>query len=248
LNQCFWNSEELIVQADRTATILMVEDDSMIRYLVAEYFRRVGYEVIEAPDGEVGLRSGLEKRADVIILDVMMPKMNGFDVCKQLREQNVSTPIIFLTRKDDERHMVAGLEGGADDYLPKPFSPRELEARVKSVMRRSGTRLADSAVAGKLMCGGLTLDRDAYSVSINGQAMEMTPIEFKILELLMSNPGKAFSREALLDQVWGTSYEGYERNIDPHVMRLRSKIEPDPSNPTYVMTVWGVGYKFNDNL
>jgi len=226
----------------------MVEDDSMIRYLVAEYFRRVGYEVIEAPDGEVGLRSGLERRADVIILDVMMPKMNGFDVCKQLREQNVSTPIIFLTRKDDERNMVAGLEGGADDYLPKPFSPRELEARVKSVMRRSGVRMADAAVAGKLMCGGLTLDRDAYSVAINGQAMEMTPIEFKILELLMANPGKAFSREALLDQVWGTSYEGYERNIDPHVMRLRSKIEPDPSNPTYVMTVWGVGYKFNDKL
>ena len=236
------------MQADRTATILMVEDDSMIRYLVAEYFRRVGYEVIEAPDGEVGLRSGLERRADVIILDVMMPKMNGFDVCKQLREQNVSTPIIFLTRKDDERNMVAGLEGGADDYLPKPFSPRELEARVKSVMRRSGVRMADAAVAGKLMCGGLTLDRDAYSVAINGQAMEMTPIEFKILELLMANPGKAFSREALLDQVWGTSYEGYERNIDPHVMRLRSKIEPDPSNPTYVMTVWGVGYKFNDKL
>lgn len=236
------------MQADRTATILMVEDDSMIRYLVAEYFRRVGYEVIEAPDGEMGLRSGLEKRADVIILDVMMPKMNGFDVCKQLREQNVSTPIIFLTRKDDERNMVAGLEGGADDYLPKPFSPRELEARVKSVMRRSGVRMADAAVAGKLMCGGLTLDRDAYSVAINGQAMEMTPIEFKILELLMANPGKAFSREALLDQVWGTSYEGYERNIDPHVMRLRSKIEPDPSNPTYVMTVWGVGYKFNDKL
>ncbi len=226
----------------------MVEDDSMIRYLVAEYFRRVGYEVIEAPDGEVGLRSGLEKRADVIILDVMMPKMNGFDVCKQLREQNVSTPIIFLTRKDDERHMVAGLEGGADDYLPKPFSPRELEARVKSVMRRSGVRLTDTAVVGKLMCGGLTLDRDSYSVTINGQAMEMTPIEFKILELLMTNPGKAFSREALLDQVWGTSYEGYERNIDPHVMRLRSKIEPDPTNPTYVMTVWGVGYKFNDKL
>lgn len=226
----------------------MVEDDSMIRYLVAEYFRRVGYEVIEAPDGEIGLRSGLEKRADVIILDVMMPKMNGFDVCKQLREQNVLTPIIFLTRKDDERNMVAGLEGGADDYLPKPFSPRELEARVKSVMRRSGVRLADAAVVGKLMCGGLTLDRDAYSVAINGQAMEMTPIEFKILELLMANPGKAFSREALLDQVWGTSYEGYERNIDPHVMRLRSKIEPDPANPTYVMTVWGVGYKFNDKL
>ena len=105
-----------------------------------------------------------------------------------------------------------------------------------------------AAVAGKLICGGLTLDREAYCVTINGQAIEMTPIEFKILELLMSNPGKAFSREALLDQVWGTSYEGYERNIDPHVMRLRSKIEPDPSNPTYVMTVWGVGYKFNDKL
>ena len=234
--------------AERTATILMVEDDSMIRYLVAEYFRRVGYEVIEAPDGETGLRSGLEKRADVIILDVMMPKLNGFDVCKQLRDQNVSTPIIFLTRKDDERHMVAGLEGGADDYLPKPFSPRELEARVKSVMRRSGLQSTDAVTPGKIMRGSLALDHEAYSVSIDGQPIEVTPIEFKILELLMSNPGKAFSREALLDQVWGTSYEGYERNIDPHVMRLRAKIEPDAANPTYVLTVWGVGYKFNDKL
>lgn len=234
--------------ADRTATILMVEDDSTIRYLVAEYFRRMGYEVIEAPDGETGLRSGLENRADVIILDVMMPKMNGFEVCKQLREQNISTPIIFLTRKDDERHTVAALEGGADDYLPKPFSPRELEARVKSVMRRSGSWLRDTAAPGKIVRGNLVLDSEAYCVTANGQPVDVTPIEFKILELLMSNPGKAFSREALLDQVWGTSYEGYERNIDPHVMRLRAKIEPDPSHPTYILTVWGIGYKFNDKL
>jgi DNA-binding response OmpR family regulator len=144
--------------------------------------------------------------------------------------------------------MVAGLEGGADDYLPKPFSPRELEARVKSVMRRSGVKPSDAIVPGKLMRGSLMLDHEAYSVSVDGKQVEVTPIEFKILELLMSNPGKAFSREALLDQVWGTSYEGYERNIDPHVMRLRSKIEPDPGDPTYVITVWGVGYKFNDKL
>ncbi len=226
----------------------MVEDDPTIRYLVAEYFRRVGYEVIEAPDGEAGYRSGLEKRADVIILDVMMPKMDGFEVCRNLRQQNVTTPIIFLTRKDDERHAVAGLEGGADDYMPKPFSPRELEARVKSVMRRSGLIKADDVAAGRIMRGELILDRDSYSVMINDRAIEMTPIEFKILELLMSHPGKAFSREALLDQVWGTSYEGYERNIDPHVMRLRSKVEPDATNPTYVLTVWGVGYKFSDKL
>lgn len=236
------------MQTDRTATILMVEDDPTIRYLVAEYFRRVGYEVIEAPDGEAGYRSGLEKRADVIILDVMMPKMDGFEVCRNLRQQNVTTPIIFLTRKDDERHAVAGLEGGADDYMPKPFSPRELEARVKSVMRRSGLIKADDVAAGRIMRGELILDRDSYSVMINDRAIEMTPIEFKILELLMSHPGKAFSREALLDQVWGTSYEGYERNIDPHVMRLRSKVEPDATNPTYVLTVWGVGYKFSDKL
>ncbi len=226
----------------------MVEDDPTIRYLVAEYFRRVGYEVIEAPDGEAGYRSGLEKRADVIILDVMMPKMDGFEVCRNLRQQNVTTPIIFLTRKDDERHAVAGLEGGADDYMPKPFSPRELEARVKSVMRRSGIIKADDVASGRIMRGELILDRDSYSVMINDRAIEMTPIEFKILELLMSHPGKAFSREALLDQVWGTSYEGYERNIDPHVMRLRAKVEPDATNPTYVLTVWGVGYKFSDKL
>ena len=116
----------------------MVEDDATIRYLVSEYFRRVGYEVLEAPDGEIGYRAGLEKKADVIILDVMMPKMDGFEVCRNLRQQNVHTPIIFLTHKDDERHTVTGLESGADDYLPKPFSPRELEARVKSVMRRCG--------------------------------------------------------------------------------------------------------------
>lgn len=234
--------------ADHTATILMVEDDSMVRYLVAEYFRRVGYEVIEATDGEMGLRSGLEKRADVIILDVMMPKMNGFDVCQQLRQQQVTTPIIFLTSKSEEHYTVAGLEGGGDDFLPKPFSPRELEARVKSVIRRSGMRVSDKPVAGRLVRGGLAIDPEAYSVTLDDEPVQVTPIEFKILELLMSHPGKAFSREALLDQVWGTSYEGYERNIDPHVMRLRSKVEPDPAKPTYILTVWGVGYKFNDKV
>ncbi len=233
---------------DHTATILMIEDDSMVRYLVSEYFRRVGYEVIEAHDGEAGLRNGLEKKADVIILDVMMPKMNGFEVCNQLRQSNVSTPIIFLTSKSEEQYMVAGLEGGADDFLPKPFSPRELEARVKSVIRRSGIRTFDEPVAGKIMRGGLVIDPEAYSVTLDEQPIQVTPIEFKILELLMTNPGKAYSREALLDQVWGTSYEGYERNIDPHVMRLRAKVEPDPAKPTYVLTVWGIGYKFNDKL
>ncbi|MFN0119367.1 MAG: response regulator transcription factor [Blastocatellia bacterium] len=236
------------MQNNRTATILMVEDDPTIRFLVSEYFRRVGYEVIEAQDGEAGYRSGLEKKADVIILDVMMPRMDGFEVCRNLRQQNVHTPIIFLTRKDDERHTIAGLEGGADDYIPKPFSPRELEARVKSVMRRSGVLPSEDTAPGKVMRGGLILDRESYSVSINDTSVEMTPIEFKILELLMSNPGRAYSREALLDQVWGTSYEGYERNIDPHVMRLRAKIEPDPAKPTYVLTVWGVGYKFSDRV
>lgn len=234
--------------ADNTATILMVEDDSMVRYIIAEYFRRVGYEVIEATDGEMGLRSGLEKRADVIILDVMMPKMNGFDVCQQLRQNNVNTPIIFLTSKSEEHYTIAGLEGGGDDFLPKPFSPRELEARVKSVIRRSGMRIADKPVVGRLVRGGIAIDPEAYSVTLNDEAVQVTPIEFKILELLISHPGKAFSREALLDQVWGTSYEGYERNIDPHVMRLRSKIEPDPTKPTYILTVWGIGYKFNDKV
>lgn len=234
--------------ADHTATILMVEDDSMVRYLVAEYFRRVGYEVIEATDGEAGLKSGLEKRADVIILDVMMPKMNGFDVCQQLRQNQVTTPIIFLTSKNEEHYTIAGLEGGGDDFLPKPFSPRELEARVRSVIRRSGLRVADKPVVGRLVRGDLSIDPEAYSVMRNDEPISVTPIEFKILELLMSHPGKAFSREALLDQVWGTSYEGYERNIDPHVMRLRSKIEPDPSKPTYILTVWGIGYKFNDKV
>jgi DNA-binding response OmpR family regulator len=236
------------MQADRTATILMVDDDSTIRYIVAEYFRRVGYQVLEAPDGDVGLRSGLEKKADVIILDVMMPKKDGFEVCRELRANNVHTPIIFLTRKDDERHAVAGLEGGADDYVAKPFSPRELEARVKSVMRRSGILPTQDLAPGRLMRGEISLDRESYSVSVGVKSIEVTPIEFKILDLLMSNPGRAYSREALLDQVWGTSYEGYERNIDPHVMRLRAKIEPDPSSPTYILTVWGVGYKFSDKI
>lgn len=236
------------MQADRTATILMVDDDSTIRYIVAEYFRRVGYQVLEAPDGDMGLRSGLEKKADVIILDVMMPKKDGFEVCRELRANNVHTPIIFLTRKDDERHAVAGLEGGADDYVAKPFSPRELEARVKSVMRRSGILPTQDLAPGRLMRGEISLDRESYSVSVGVKSIEVTPIEFKILDLLMSNPGRAYSREALLDQVWGTSYEGYERNIDPHVMRLRAKIEPDPSSPTYILTVWGVGYKFSDKI
>jgi two-component system OmpR family response regulator/two-component system alkaline phosphatase synthesis response regulator PhoP len=171
--------------------------------------------------------------------------MTGIDLLKRVRDRGVSTPTMFLTAHDTIDDKVAGFEAGADDYLGKPFNPRELEVRVEALLRRSvGTHpLADGD---RIEVGELVIDKRRHEVSLGGERLDLTPLEFQILELLASEPGRAWSRNALLDQVWSTEYEGYQRNIDPHINRLRKKLEADPKNPHYVLTVRGVGYKLNE--
>jgi DNA-binding response OmpR family regulator len=179
-----------------------------------------------------------------------MPGMTGFELLRRVRERGVQTPAMFLTAHDAIDDKVAGFEAGADDYLAKPFSPRELEVRVESLLRRSPAMQPSPSTNGgeRIEVGDLVIDKRRHEVSRAGARVDLTPLEFQILELLASEPGRAWSRNALLDQVWSTEYEGYQRNIDPHINRLRKKLEADPKNPHYVLTVRGVGYKLNEAL
>jgi DNA-binding response OmpR family regulator len=229
--------------------ILVVDDNETIRRAVSEHFSTLEYDVLEAKDGIQGLDAAIKSNADVVILDVNMPGLDGFRVCRFLRERGLTTPVIMLTDRSDLDDKVAGFEHGADDYLAKPFSPVELEVRVSALLRRVaayGTRPPDDPPARTqaLERGALRIDVEGHTVSLDGSLVDLTPIEFSILKLLAYSPGKVYSREELLDLVWDTSYSGYKRNIDPHINRLRSKIEEDPRRPRYIQTVWGVGYKF----
>jgi DNA-binding response OmpR family regulator len=226
--------------------LLIVDDEAEMRLLLAEYFRRLGFEVEEKESGAEGLDVALKGHFDCLILDVAMPGMSGIELLKRLRERKVQTPALFLTAHHALDEKVAGFEAGADDYLAKPFSPRELELRVQALLRR-GTELEETPEAERLHMGDLVVDRRRHEVYRGGETIELTPLEFQILELLASEPGRAWSRNDLLDRVWSTDYEGYQRNIDPHINRLRKKIEADPKNPHYVLTVRGIGYKLNDN-
>jgi DNA-binding response OmpR family regulator len=226
--------------------LLIVDDDSSMRLLLAEYFRRLGFEVEERESGAEALEPATSGRFDCFIFDVTMPEMTGLELLRRLRERGVQTPAMFLTAHDEVEAKVAGFEAGADDYLAKPFSPRELELRVEALLRRSGS--APQAGDGeRIEVGDLVIDKRRHEVIRHGERVDLTPLEFQILELLASEPGRAWSRNALLDQVWSTDYEGYQRNIDPHINRLRKKIEADPKNPRYVLTVRGVGYKLNES-
>jgi DNA-binding response OmpR family regulator len=233
--------------------ILIVDDNETVRSLVSDHFKGLGYSVIEARDGVQGLETAVKGLADLIILDVVMPGMDGFAVCRFLRERGSSTPIIMLTDRAEIDDKVAGFEHGADDYLAKPFSPVELEMRVKALLRRQGECGPDSRVQLKpsrskaLQRGALKIDIERRTVVRDGELVDLTPIEFNILKLLAYSPGKVYSREELLNLIWDTSYDGYKRNIDPHINRLRSKIEDDPRKPHYIQTVWGVGYKFAES-
>jgi DNA-binding response OmpR family regulator len=227
--------------------VLIVDDNKSIRKMVADYLGPRGYEVEEAIDGIHGLDRGLSSSPDVIILDVVMPGIDGFKLCQLLREKGVKTPIIMLTEKATLEDKVTGFSYGADDYLAKPFSPLELELRIQSLLRRAAVEPPQPNQ--KLVRhGDLEIDFDRHTVSISGKEISLTPIEFDILKLLASSPGYVYSRQDLLSVIWDTAYEGYKRNIDPHVNRLRTKIEENPKKPKYVLTVWGVGYKFNDAL
>jgi len=212
--------------------------------MVADYLGARSYEVVQAEDGIKGLDLGLSSDPDIIILDVVMPGIDGVRLCKLLREKGVTTPIIMLTERATIKDKEAGYGVGVDDYLAKPFSPRELELRMESLQKRTAQPIEQSI----LRRGEMEIDLTKHIVKIAGGEVVLTPIEFNILKLLASAPGQVYSRQDLLNAIWDTAYEGYKRNIDPHVNRLRTKIEENPKKPKYVLTVWGIGYKFNDAL
>lgn len=225
--------------------LLIVDDDADMRLLLAEYFRRLGFQVEEHENGATAMEPATIGKFDCFIFDVAMPGMTGFELLKRVRERGVQTPALFLTAHDALDYKVAGYESGGDDYLSKPFSPRELEYRVEALLRRTST-FQPATDTERIEVGGLVIDKRRHEVIRQGLRIDLTPLEFQILELLASEPGRAWSRNDLLDRVWSTEYEGYQRNIDPHINRLRKKLETDPKNPLYVLTVRGVGYKLNE--
>ena len=218
--------------------ILVVDDEPQIVDLLRSYLRRDGFTVEQAMDGEAALAAFGRLRPDLVILDLMLPKVDGREVCRRIRDAS-HTPIIMLTARDEETDKLLGLELGADDYITKPFSPREVVARVRAVLRR-GTREATDLVR----AGDLTIDLLAHEVSLQGRRVDLTPTEFRLLEILAGHPNQVFTRMQLIDRVQGHAFDGYERTVDAHVKNLRGKVEPDPRNPRYIMTVYGVGYKF----
>jgi DNA-binding response OmpR family regulator len=220
--------------------ILVVDDKQELRTLLKKYLTQEGFIVSTARDGQEALFVARQEKPDLIILDLMMPEMSGYDFLRIYNRQS-STPVIVLTAKVEENDKVLGLELGADDYVTKPFSMRELTARVRAVLRRVEKQAVAPDV---LQIGEIKIDRDGRAVSITEEPINLTPSEFDLLDALMSVPGKAFTRLELLEKLQGTAYEGYERTIDVHIRNLRAKIEPDPSKPTYIETLYGIGYRF----
>ena len=224
-------------------TVLIVEDERPIVEILKFNLKREGYETLEALDGKTGLELAQTMDPDVILLDVMLPEMNGFEVCRTLRDSGYAVPIIMLTAREEESDKVFGLESGADDYITKPFSMRELLARVKANIRRRALDAGTRAPAENLIrLGELTVDLSALTVNKNGSAVEVTQKEFDLLTCLLTNPGKVWSREELMAKVWNYDYFGDMRTVDVTVRRLREKIEDDPGNPRYIRTKRGAGY------
>jgi DNA-binding response OmpR family regulator len=222
-------------------TILVVDDEPKITQLVRDYLERAGFSVQGARDGREALMRARTARPDLIVLDLGLPGLDGLDLTRQLRRDS-SVPIIMLTARDDEADRVAGLELGADDYVTKPFSPRELVARVRAVLRR---QLPDAA-AETLRAGDLELDLPRMRVTVAGRAVDLTATEFQLVAAMARQPGRIFTRAQLLDAIHGVAFESYERAIDAHVKKIRRKLEPNPRQPRYVLTVYGVGYKLTD--
>lgn len=222
--------------------VLLVEDDETVSEVVERYLEREGFRVEVVSDGADAV-SRFDEKVDVIVLDIMLPSMDGLEVCRRLRSTS-AVPIIMLTALGEESDRIMGLELGADDYLAKPFSPRELTARVKSVLRRANGTLAPQAAQGELRAGAITLNLDAHEVAVAGDPIVLTSREFELLAWLMTHPKRVFTREELLERVWGYSY-GDKSTVTVHVRRLREKIEADPAQPRHVATVWGLGYRFD---
>jgi DNA-binding response OmpR family regulator len=225
------------------ASLLIIEDEPDLVKVLSSYLEKAGYQVTSAARGDTGLAAWEIQKPDLVILDLNLPGKDGLDVAIEIRRR-ANTPIIMVTARVEEADRLLGLELGADDYISKPFSPREVVARVRAVLRRAGE---PSSPARCLQVGNLEVDLDAHTVQRSGETLELTPTEFNLLVSLLSQPGRAFSRLQLLDAVQGVAYDGYERTIDAHIKNLRAKIELDPKQPRYIETVFGVGYRFRRN-
>ena len=234
------------MKADPVKRILLVEDDKDISHLVKLHLEDEGYSVDIAVDGSAGLIKAQEHDYDLIVLDLMLPGMDGLEICRRLRSETDYVPILMLTAKASEIDRIVGLELGADDYLTKPFSVRELVARVKAIFRRVTAVGAktDEEDSPRISLGELVMETDKRKVTLRDKQITLTAKEYDLLHHFASHPGRVYTRAQLLDQVWGYGYEGYEHTVNSHINRLRGKIEADPANPRYVLTVWGVGYRF----
>lgn len=224
--------------------ILVVEDEKKLVAILKGYLEQAGFSVVTASDGEQALAVCRHEKPALVLLDLNLPRLDGWDVCRALRKES-NVPIIMVTARVEEADRLIGLELGADDYIPKPFSPREVVARVRAVLRRAE---GEPTRAETLVAGDLTLDWTRHSVRWKDREIELTPTEFDLLAVLMQNPGRVFTRLQLLDRVQGEAFEGYERTIDAHIKNLRQKIERDPKHPRYILTVFGVGYKFAEDV
>jgi DNA-binding response OmpR family regulator len=226
------------------STVLIVEDDPTITDFVQRYLRRDGHRVLTASDGEEGLRIARERKPDLVVLDLMLPKLDGIEVCRALRAES-DVAVIMLTARVEEEDRLTGLDVGADDYMTKPFSPRELAARVRAVLRRSA-RLGDDGGPQLLELDGLTVDVRKHVAAIDDRRIKLTPTELRILRMLMGQPGRIFSREHIISRVFGDDFEGFDRTVDTHVSNLRRKLQGTAAQAKYVQTVYGAGYRFGD--
>ena len=226
--------------------VLVIEDDEDIAKLVKLQLTELSCAVKLAYDGIVGLAEAESRPYDLIILDLMLPGVDGLEICRRLRAKSRYTPILMLTAKSTELDRVLGLEMGADDYLTKPFSVLELAARVKAIFRRVDNLANPNQAAKAIECGGLKIDAEKREVTLDAKPVELTAKEFDLLLHFAENPGRVYTRAQLLDRVWGYSHSGYEHTVNSHINRLRAKIEANPNQPEFIQTVWGVGYKFRD--
>ena len=220
--------------------ILLIEDETKIARTVRLYLEQAGYHVVTIQDGAQAMPAFRHERPDLIILDLMLPHIDGWEICRQIRRES-GTPIIMLTARSEEMDRLLGLDLGSDDYITKPFSPREVVARVKAVLRRSRGLMQPPQI---VRAGELEVDLEQHTAALNGQSLELTPNEFDLLAAMTRHPGQVFTRLQLLEAVQGVAYEGYERSIDQHIKNLRAKLGDDARNPRYILTVFGVGYKF----
>ena len=228
--------------------VLIIEDEQDLVDLLSIHLRDLALEVENELDGQKGLEKALKEDYALIVLDLMLPGLNGIEVCKALRKADNMVPILMLTAKSEEFDKVFGLEIGADDYMTKPFSIREFIARAKALLRRTSAYNKEEKKSESLHFGELIIDPEKHKVLLKGEKMELTPKEFDLLYLMAQHPGKSYTRGALLQQVWGYDFSGYEHTVNSHINRLRSKIEDNPDQPVFIKTVWGVGYAFSDEF